>query len=121
MKSKILLVDDDDGFRASIIICLTLEDYSVIGASNGIEALEVMLDQEIDILITDILMPEMDGIELALKIKKEYPQLKTIGITGGGMLGDSENVSKMSKAFFSSYLKKPFESNELLEKIEALI
>ncbi|PCJ54706.1 MAG: response regulator [Planctomycetota bacterium] len=120
MKPKILLVDDDDGFRASVCTCLTLEGYSVIEASDGIEALKVLYNQNIDLLITDILMPVMDGIGLSIKIRKKYPQLRTIGMTGGGRLGDSESVSKMSKPFFSSYLKKPFGTHELLEKIIAL-
>ncbi|PCJ54705.1 MAG: hypothetical protein COA79_21570 [Planctomycetota bacterium] len=120
MKPKILLVDDDDGFRASLFTCLTLEGYSVIETSNGKEALKILLDKKIDILITDMLMPWMDGVKLSIEIGKMYPQLKTIGISGGGRLNDSESVRKMSKPFFSTFLKKPFEVNELLEKIIAL-
>ncbi|PCJ51389.1 MAG: response regulator [Planctomycetota bacterium] len=117
---KILIVDDDDAFRGSLVTCLTLEGYSVIGVSSGREALMVLLDIEIDIMITDILMPGMDGVELSLNVKYEYPKLKVVGMSGGDEVISFDLIERMSKHLMTSYIRKPFEANELLEKIEVL-
>ncbi|PCJ62823.1 MAG: response regulator [Planctomycetota bacterium] len=121
MSANILLVDDDDELRAFVTQVLKLDNYSVSEAVNGREALKILASQKIDLVITDILMPEMEGIELVQNIKKEYSQIKMIGMTGGGKLGDAENVERMTKLFFSSFLKKPFDAEDLLKIIRPLL
>ncbi|PCJ62824.1 MAG: hypothetical protein COA79_01490 [Planctomycetota bacterium] len=119
MSANILLVDDNDELREFLVEVLSHENYTVAEANNGREALKLLASQSFDLVITDILMPEMEGIELVKNIKKDYPGLKLIGMTGGGELGDADKVKRMTKNFFTCFLKKPFDTKEFLEKIKS--
>ncbi|PCJ62877.1 MAG: hypothetical protein COA79_01755 [Planctomycetota bacterium] len=121
MSVKILIADDDNDIRELIKNILILEDYIILEAANGDEALKILDQQEVNLLITDIFMPKMSGIELAVKIKAHYANLKILGITGGGNFVSSDQVKMMSNDFFTSFLKKPFEYTELIEKVKELL
>ena len=122
MSKKILLVDDDDAFRSSVSQILRLEDYDVVDVSDGKDALPYLKSNSVDLVITDILMPEVEGNELATKIKEQHPDLSVIGMTGGGRIGDAETVKKMClNNLFHAVLKKPFVSEELLNYVKEAI
>ena len=114
----ILLVDDDEDFRKSVREILELEDYGIIEASNGVEAISLLQNEDVDLIITDILMPACEGNEFALEVKKARPDLKVIGMTGGGKIMSSRNVQEAcSQILFEVVLKKPFTGEELLESV----
>lgn len=118
MSETILLVDDDSAFRISVKTVLELEGYQVIDVDDGFNALPIIEKQEVDLVITDILMPEIEGNELASKAKGLKPNLKIIGMTGGGGIGDASRVESMCvKMLFEVILKKPFLSEDLLAAI----
>ena len=121
MSTKILLVDDDDPFRLSIKNALELENYSVIEAIDGLEALTILENNNIDLIITDVIMPAMGGIEFSEKSKEIFPSLKILGITGGGWKGNVERIERLSKSYFTAFLKKPFGTDELLKEINHLL
>lgn len=101
MSKTILLVDDNSDFRESVRDILEEEGYEVIDVEDGRYALPVIEKEQIDLLLTDILMPDIEGIELAMRTKELKPDLKIIGMTGGGKFNDSHNVQKMcSNNFF---------------------
>lgn len=79
---KILLVEDDKTLSRSVDIMLTIDGYQIITVYNGEEALQKLLQQKFDLLITDIIMPKMDGIELISKLKKINNQLPIMVISG---------------------------------------
>lgn len=124
-KNNILVVDDVKDVREELSNILQDEGYNVITASNGIEALQVLKAQQIDLLITDILMPEMDGIELVDKAKELYlPDLQYILISGGGrkLAGDYDYLDVTKKLTgVSTLLKKPFKPDELIEMVINLL
>lgn len=122
MSYKILLVDDDLDFRVSLKDTLLLEDFEVIEADNGFQAIkELNKGDHIDLIISDVLMPECDGVELMKNIRKEYPNIKMISISGGGRLGDTDYLKSISGLYSVKFLKKPFQRADLLKTIQELL
>ncbi len=80
-KKRILLVEDDDMLREITALILRKFQFDVLEAANGFDALQ-MFDETIDLVLTDIIMPKMDGIELILELLRKNPNLKCIAITG---------------------------------------
>lgn len=119
MNESILLVDDDDAFRESVFEILELEEYNVYEAKDGVDALPILESNKVDLVLTDILMPEIEGNQLALKIKKLYPGLCIMGMTGGGRLVSTDMVLMVtSPDLFDTVLRKPFSREELLSAIK---
>lgn len=82
MKSHILIVDDEIEITSSLSRALTFDGYKVLTAPSGEEALAILFKQKIDILISDIMMPGMSGIELLKRVRTEYPMIQVIMMTG---------------------------------------
>lgn len=122
----ILIVDDFEDVRESLAQILGDEGYTIFQASNGLEAIEVMTAGQIDLLITDILMPEMDGIELSTIARNQFPDLKMILISGGGrqglLSGEYDYLGMTAKLTnIDHVLKKPFDPLEIIELVNRLI
>lgn len=111
MVQKVLLVDDEEGIRKVLDITLTDSGYQVFTASNGAEALEVFKEQRPPIVLTDIKMPGMDGIELLKEIKQENPDTEVIMITGHG---DMDLAIESLKFDATDFITKPI-NDEVLE------
>jgi CheY-like chemotaxis protein len=119
---KILVIEDDDLVRNLLSIMLGKEGYEVVTASNGKEGVESFLKDSVDLVITDLIMPEQDGIETIIELKKIAPNLKIMAISGGGQLGfgkvgalDYLNVAKTFGA--CKILSKPIERQELIDAV----
>jgi signal transduction histidine kinase len=110
MEDKILLVDDEKDIRE--ILCLSLEDmgYTVFEAENGVEALRVFQEFQPPIILTDIKMPHMDGIELLQKIKHENPEAEVVMITGHG---DMDLAIRSLKYEATDFITKPINVDAL--------
>jgi len=109
-KINILVVDDEPLVRRSLSEFLTLEGYCVSTASNGREALEILKSYTADIVITDIKMPELTGIQLLQQIRLNYPDIAVIFITGYGSI---ENAVEAMKEGAFDYITKPIIDNEI--------
>ena len=120
-RKRVLIVDDEEDLTWSISKHLTKDrdKYELIGVNSGKKALEVMSQLPVDLVITDIRMPEITGMELLIKIKDFYPNTKVIIMTA---YGSSEVQDQANKLGCLHYIEKPFEINELrrmiLESIE---
>ena len=112
---KILLVDDDSSVRRVLQFKLQKRGFVVETASNGLEALEVLRSVTIDLLLSDIRMPKMDGIELLNEAKSIQPDVKVILITAHATVNQAVQAVKLG-AF--DYITKPFEDEELFVAIE---
>ncbi|PCJ52234.1 MAG: hypothetical protein COA79_24205 [Planctomycetota bacterium] len=121
MNENILVTDDNKSVRNIVSDILTSYDYTTVKSANGKEALVELHKQHFSLLITDILMPEMDGIELSFKVRKMYPNLKTIGMTGGGKTVSKSSTTDLSKSCFTSFLSKPFSEEELIIGVEQVL
>jgi len=116
-EDAILVVDDDDSFRVMLMETLKLSGYSVIGCENGRTALEIMEKGGVGRVITDIKMPEMDGIELARQIRTRWPQIPIILITGYFSAGQEQaEAARLADGF----LMKPFKIESITELLESL-
>lgn len=117
MAEKILVVDDEDIIRESLSYILTKEKYEVSEAPNGKVAFDMLKETSYDLVITDIEMPEMKGIELLEEIKKMNLQTNTIVITAYGSM---ETAIAALRSGASDYILKPVEFDELLIKVKKL-
>lgn len=118
--SRILLVDDDDSLRLALRRALEMEGHTVVEASNGKRALERLHATAVDLVITDIIMPDCEGLELTLKLHKTHPHLPIIAISGGGNWTPEFHLKLARHAGAAHVLAKPFAVEELLEKIRVL-
>ena len=115
----ILLIDDDDRLRRTLGRMLATAGHEVVEAENGRAALEVLPACCPAIVITDVFMPEKDGIETAKAIRTRYPDIKILAITGGGR---EERFYSLIKTFAAAgVLQKPFERETLLEAVDRLL
>jgi DNA-binding response OmpR family regulator len=114
---KVLVIDDDQLVRYTLSRILHRNGYDVVTASDGMRAMAVFREERPDVVITDIIMPEQEGIETILKIRCERPEVKIIAISGGAR---NRNVDylRMAEAFGADdVIPKPFEAEELVSRL----
>ena len=107
---KILVVDDEENARIALSRILAREGYVVDSVSNGFEALNYLRQQEVDLILTDINMPEMNGIDFLKELNKSFPHTNVIMITAYG--GVESYIESMNQGAFE-YLNKPVKVEEL--------
>lgn len=113
MKKRILVVDDDNMNLARTRIILGKE-YDVLLADSGIQALAKVQNENIDMVLLDIDMPEMNGIETFERMKKAAVNVPVIFLTASGLEEDVQNAIKLGAA---NYLKKPYRPEELIKRV----
>ena len=113
--ATILIIDDDDLIRVLLRSALEEAGYEVAEAANGRQGLEMYRQRPTDLVITDILMPEMDGLEILLALTREFLQAKVIAITGAG---EEKNVLDVAKLFGARQtFQKPVSMQRLLAAV----
>ncbi len=120
MSVRILIVDDHKLIRQGIAQFLENDEkYVLTGeASEGIEALEFLKSNEVDLVLTDISMPHMDGIELAKNIHSEYPDIKIVGLT---IMNDNNHIKKLMNAGAVGYILKNCSESELKKALDKVM
>lgn len=118
MKAHILVVDDERSIRESLKMVLQEEGYQAESASDGKEALNLLHQEDFDILITDLKMPEMDGLELTKKCLQAYPKTAVIIITAYGSLDSAIQALRLGA---QDYILKPFDFDDVLLKVQRII
>ena len=119
--AEILVVDDDSQVREVIKLLLSMAGYQVREATTARKAIESYQQEPADLIITDILMPDTDGLELIREIRSLHPDAKIIAMSGGGQIGSEEYLS-WAKRFGAKYhLSKPIPSKELLKAVETVL
>ena len=115
---RILLAEDDEDMRRFLVRALTKAGYDVVSLGNGLEAYERLKEEPFTLLLTDIVMPEMDGIELARRASELDPDLKIMFITGFAAvaLNPDNQAPKDAKI-----LSKPFHLRDLVDEVERLL
>uniref|UniRef100_A0A7C4EJ65 Sigma-54-dependent Fis family transcriptional regulator n=1 Tax=Fundidesulfovibrio putealis TaxID=270496 RepID=A0A7C4EJ65_9BACT len=117
-RKSILVVDDDPHIQEVLEVRLTSAGYDVIMASDGQEALDALKDAHVDLVISDIRMPVMDGLQLKTRLDVEAPHLPVIFLTAYGSIQDAVQAIKSGAV---DYLTKPFEGLELLDKVSKVL
>lgn len=117
----ILIIDDDPEFRETFREALQLAGFEVVEAENGAAALAALERHAIGLVITDILMPGMDGIDVIHTIRQRSPALKVIAISGGNGRRGVPSLTMASQMGADRVLKKPFGARELVAAVEELL
>jgi two-component system phosphate regulon response regulator PhoB len=118
---KILIVDDHKEIRRLVEITLRVEDYQILQAKNGEEAIKIAKAEKPDLVIMDVMMPgKIDGVE-ATRILKNYPETKACTIIMLTSKSDEEDVKKGLDAGADDYFTKPFSPLELIKKVEEVL
>jgi CheY-like chemotaxis protein len=115
----ILLVDDDERLRRTLGRMLATAGHDVVEAENGNVALAILPVCQPQIVITDVFMPEKDGIETVKELREQFPDVKILGMTGGGR--EPRFYSLLEAFLVAGILRKPFEREALLEAVDRLL
>ena len=115
---KILLAEDDDDMRRFLVKALQSAGYQVVAFDNGLSAYNRLREEPFELLLTDIVMPEMDGIELARRATELDPEIKVMFITGFAAvaLNPDSNAPRDAKI-----LSKPFHLRDLVNEVQRLL
>lgn len=116
--AKILVVDDEEDMRTTLAILLEAEGYTVITAMNGHGAMERLKKEPVDMVVSDIRMPDMDGIELLQQAKAVNPTIPVVMVTG---YGSAELAVEAMKLGAFDYLQKPFDNERLYDVVRSAL
>jgi len=120
--TRLLVADDDADTRHSMKLLLERAGYEVELAENGTQALQQQRERPADVLITDIFMPETDGLETIQRFRREFPQVRIIAMSGGGVHVKGEKyLATAGIAGADAILRKPFQTKHLLETLRSLV
>lgn len=119
--AHILIIDDEEMVRNSLHVMLEHEGHSILEAENGVIGLSLAEQHHPDLIITDIFMPDKDGLEVIRELRQQQSTVKILAITGGGASG-SLNLLPQASAFGAhATLHKPFTRRALLQTIQQLL
>jgi DNA-binding response OmpR family regulator len=120
-KATLLVIDDDDLVRSFVVRVLQGAGYDVLQAGNGREALRQVRAGKLDLVITDIVMPDMDGFETIRELRRIDGKVPVMAMSGGGKV-DPHTYLDLARQFGArQILEKPFDRDMLLEKVEAIL
>jgi CheY-like chemotaxis protein len=117
---RILIADDEPAVRGVLSVALESEGYEVTAVGNGQEALDFYVQNPVEVVITDVFMPEKDGIELISEIRALNPEATIIAMSSGGRRGRGEYLDVAWAHGASHVLAKPFAPEDLLDVIVEL-
>lgn len=115
---RILLVDDDEMSRQAVQRMLERAGHTVESTGDGREAIDRFAAGEVDLLITDLIMPEMDGLEIIQEVRRKDPGARILAISGGGRVQAEEYLSVARKFGAVEVLPKPFASQDLKAAVD---
>ena len=119
--ASILLIDDMKGVRRTVSALLKRAGHSVTEADDGGVGLELLGSQRFDLVITDMLMPKLDGMEVLLHLEKQPNRPKVLAISGGGSQVSADQAFLLAKSKADATLAKPFANAELLAEVDKLL
>jgi hypothetical protein len=120
----VLLVDDEPEVVACVKALLEQHNYRVLTAKHGAEALAMIQRHKtaIDVVVTDIMMPEMDGVQLIRALRRVHPRLQIIASSGlGTEMGGSLRSNELEALSVKSFLAKPYSADKLLAELQGLL
>ena len=119
--ARILIIDDNEEIRRLLRRVLESAQYEILEAGDGDEGLKRVEEEPVDLVITDIFMPEKDGLEMLREMRKTHPGMRVIAMSGGGQLGNMD-ILRMARSFGAfRVMAKPFNFREMLQAVsEAL-
>ncbi|HZZ56421.1 MAG TPA: response regulator [Opitutaceae bacterium] len=120
VQRSILIVDDEPSVREVMEITLRRAGHQVFGVANGEKASRRMREQSYDVVITDLLMPERDGLELIRELRQNYPGTRIIAVSGGGRVAGQQYLQLAKGMGAHGLLAKPFLPGDLCEAVHRI-
>jgi len=117
----ILIIDDEPQIRSMLKLMLERDGYEVAEAPDGIEGIKIYRQNPADLIITDLIMPNKDGIGTIIDLKKEFPDVKIIAMSGGGLNKPQGYLKGAKKLGAACTLTKPIDRNEMLKAIKDVL
>jgi DNA-binding NtrC family response regulator len=114
-------VDDDDSIRGTLKKALEFKGYEVLTAEDGMEALSTLQNETVDLIVTDLFMPGMDGIQFAIQLKKLAADTPFIAMSGGGVYENMSMLDVAAKMGAVRTLEKPFDVMVFLETVAEVL
>ena len=119
--ARILIIDDEAMIRDLLVNILERQGYETITASGGKDGIKIYRENPTDLIITDLLMPEKDGLETIMDLRREFHDVKIIAMSGGGKV-DPETYLQIAKTMGAiETIAKPFDRKELLKTIREIL
>ena len=120
--ARILIIDDDDEYRAMVRKMLEKAGYNDIEeADKGSVGMKLFKQCPFDLVITDIIMPDKDGIEIIIELTRDYPGIKIIAMSGGGYIGPESYLEMAKYLGVCRALTKPFNHSDLIDIVQELL
>jgi len=122
MEAKnILIIDDEVDIITMLKRLFERKGFNVLTASDGVQGIEVFKENKIDLVITDIIMPEKEGVEVIFELQRDNPNCKIIAVSGGGYLNPQDYLSTAREIGVSATFSKPFDTQQLVAKVQELL
>jgi DNA-binding response OmpR family regulator len=119
--ATVLVVDDDPMVLQAVTLLLEDHGFQVLTATDGVQGLLLYRKHRPDVVVTDIIMPEKEGIALTRELRHEFPDARIVAMSGGGRMGNSDYVHIAQALGADAGLYKPFDDDELVGVIRALL
>jgi DNA-binding NtrC family response regulator len=119
--SRVLVVDDEEPIRRALARALQQAGHESLEAENGLDALELMKKETVDLVVTDLVMPEVDGLELIKELAHARPGIKVIAISGGGVWDKQSLLTTAGMLGALVSLEKPFELKDFVAKVAEVL
>ena len=119
--AHILLIDDMKGVRRTLSAVLKRAGHTIVEADDGGAGLEILKSQRFDLVITDMLMPKHDGMEVLLFLEQQSNRPKVLAISGGGSQVSADEAFMLARSKADATLAKPFDNAELLAVVDKLL
>ena len=118
---KILVIDDDEQMRVLLRQVMEWAGHEVVEAADGREGTRLQRQHRADLVITDLIMPEQEGLETITALRRDYPGLKIIAISGGGRIGPEAYLPAARELGADRVFSKPIDVQELAETVRELL
>ncbi len=118
---RILVIDDDEQMRVLLRQVMEWSGFSVNDAENGRKGMQIQRRQPADLVITDLIMPEQEGLETISLLKKEFPEVKIVAISGGGRIGPEAYLPAARELGADLVFSKPFDVKEFVTAVRGLL
>jgi two-component system chemotaxis response regulator CheY len=115
--TKILVIDDDAIVRRTLTKILEDGGYEVVNADDGLRGMAMFRSEQPDLVITDIIMPDQEGIQTITEMRSAKPDAKIIAISGGGRIGNTDFLKIAQQLGAFDALAKPFDPDDLLRRV----
>ena len=117
---SVLVIDDESALREILSQVLTDAGHRVVGAENGKEASKALATSAFDVVLTDVIMPEKDGMQVISEVRKKFPEVRIIAMSGGGHVSRDQYLKIAKGLGAHAILEKPFANQKLLDTIEEM-